>query len=383
MDEYRLTSTTTNNTVAGESFIQTDNAYQLFVSSIRNSHSRDIYEKALKYFMDFLGVTEYYKLLDKQPVLIEGDILSYIEYLRDTRKVAPATLGTYVGAIKRFYDENEIESIKWNKINKRKGDYFRVVEDRPYTREEIKQLLDKAEQRNKAIILLLCSSGIRVGAFEGLKLGHLKPIDKYNIYQIEIYKRYKEKYITFCSAECRKEIDTYLGYRERCGEILTPESPLFRKTFDRVDLDHIRHPKPVTRDTIRWAVKGLLNTTGVRPSPKMLEGQTHNERTGLMELHGFRKFFDTTCTFEAGMSTLYSEILMGHDIGLKGRYTKPTPEQLLEGNDHNPGYIDAMEYLTINEENRLRRKVQQLTVRTDKLEALQNEFQELKEKLGL
>lgn len=46
------------------------------------------------------------------------------------------------------------------------------------------------------------------------------------------------------------------------------------------------------------------------------------------------------CT-SAGMNSLYTEMLMGHDIGLKGRYTKLTPEQLLEGNDKNLGYISA------------------------------------------
>jgi hypothetical protein len=103
----------------------------------------------------------------------------------------------------------------------------------------------------------------------------------------------------------------------------------------------VRNPQPLTTDSIKWFVNELLNATGVRPSAKMLEGQTHNKRANLMQLHGFRKFFDTTCT-SAGMSSLYTELLMGHDIGLKGRYTKLTPEQLLEGNDKNIGYISAM-----------------------------------------
>jgi hypothetical protein len=60
-----------------------------------------------------------------------------------------------------------------------------------------------------------------------------------------------------------------------------------------------------------------------------------------MELHGLRKFFDTTCT-SAGMSSLYTELLMGHNVGLKGRYIKLTPEELLEGNDKNLGYLDVI-----------------------------------------
>jgi hypothetical protein len=65
----------------------------------------------------------------------------------------------------------------------------------------------------------------------------LKPIDKYNIYQIQVYKRYsrKSKYITFCTPECRKEIDLHLQYRKRYGEHITENSPVFRTTFNRED----------------------------------------------------------------------------------------------------------------------------------------------------
>jgi hypothetical protein len=42
-----------------------------------------------------------------------------------------------------------------------------------------------------------------------------------------------------------------------------------------------------------------------------------------------------------------------------------------------------IDYLTINEEHRLRRKVQELTGSTDKLELLHNEIQEIRDKLGL
>ena len=58
---------------------------------------------------------------------------------------------------------NDIE-LKWNKINSFKDEFHSVVEDRPYTREEIKTLMDRAELRNKAIILLMASSGMKVGA---------------------------------------------------------------------------------------------------------------------------------------------------------------------------------------------------------------------------
>jgi hypothetical protein len=133
-------------------------------------------------------------------------------------------------------------------------------------------------------------------------------------------------------------------------------------------------------------VNELLNVSGVRPSRKMIEGQqrhNYNNHTSLMELHGFRKFFDTTCTRDAGMNSLYTEMLMAHDTGLKGRYTKLTSEELLEGNDKNLGYASAMEHLIICEENRLKRKVELLTVRADKIEELQKTIDSVKSQLGI
>ena len=55
-----------------------------------------------------------------------------------------------------------------------------------------------------------------------------------DVYKIDVYKGLKGKgqYYTFCSPECVTAIETYLSYRERCGEKITGDSPLLRKDFD-------------------------------------------------------------------------------------------------------------------------------------------------------
>ena len=50
--------------------------------------------------------------------------------------------------------------------------------------------------RDKAIILLMSSSGIRVGGLVKLQLKHLLSISKYDLYQITVYKKTREQYIT-------------------------------------------------------------------------------------------------------------------------------------------------------------------------------------------
>lgn len=66
---------------------------------------------------------------------------------------------------------------------------------------------------------------------------------------------------------------------------------------------------------------------------------------------------------------------MGHRSGGLAieSYTRPTERDLLEGNDKMIGYVGVIDSLTINEENKLRRKVETLTEK-------QNEIQKMKDK---
>lgn len=60
--------------------------------------------------------------------------------------------------------------------------------------------------------------------------------------------------------------------------------------------------------------------------------------------HGFRKFFDTTCT-NSGMNPIYIEFCLGHSLkGVKDSYFLPQPDSnggyldILEGRDKSPGW---------------------------------------------
>jgi hypothetical protein len=59
---------------------------------------------------------------------------------------------------------------------------------------------------------------------------------------------------------------------------------------------------------------------------------------------------------------------MGHKSGLIKSYFKPTDSELLEGNDKALGYVAAINDLTINEEYRLNKKIDELTKKNDEIE---------------
>lgn len=151
---------------------------------------------------------------------------------------------------------NVIVTINWKKVHSFEGEDEKQVEDRPYVHSEISTMFQNTPLRNQAIILLMCSSGARVGAIPLIRIKDLEPNDKYNIYKITYYPSSKKNcYFSFCSPEARKQIDVYLQWRERQGEKLKPESPLFRTEFN---VFKIQHPHPLTRKAIQFLITSQI-----------------------------------------------------------------------------------------------------------------------------
>jgi integrase len=307
---------------------------------------------------------------------LELKIRDFIIWLREDVKRSQSTVMTYSAAISHFYQMNDV-IINWKKLKKFKGKMRNVVQDVPYTREQIKKLIDGATLRNSCIILLMSSAGLRRGAIPNLQLQDLEKIAKYDLYKITVYRQEKEEYITYCTPECTKLIDEYLEWRVRLGEVIKPITPLFRREFDTTSPMQIARVKPLVTKTISTMIASLADRTGVRPRTKL-----PYSKTSLMQCHGFRKFFDTQC-ISHNMNPLYCEYLMGHKSGLIKSYFKPTDMELLEGNDKSVGYIGVIPYLTINateEENeRLRRQVETLQVEKSQIEDLQKEMNAIRE----
>jgi uncharacterized coiled-coil DUF342 family protein len=88
-------------------------------------------------------------------------------------------------------------------------------------------------------------------------------------------------------------------------------------------------------------------------------------------VHGFRKFFKTMA--ETRMSPANVEILLNHDIGVSSSYYKPIEQQLLKD------YLQAIDLLTINEENRLSNKIGELEDRNKDNEYIINRKLRIKE----
>jgi|GEM_PF-821746 len=320
----------------------------------------------------------YDKLVEKDPKLIQMDIIDFIKSL-GKRGLSYATISTYAGAIRKFYDMNDIITLNWKKIRNYIGDHEKVAEDRPYTHGEIQTLLSNTNLRNRGIILIMCSAGLRLGAIPQLRMRDLEPVDSYGIYKITPYAKSKKwSYTTWCTPGCRKTIEEYIATRRRWGERITDESPVFRIDYN---IYKTTDAKPITIHGIRDFMGSLLLRTGLRKPPT--EGQI--KRLEVMMNHGMRKFFETNA-FRAGMNEEYIRRLMGHKGGsnkLSDTYNKIEEEELLEGDNKHVGYIGIIDALTISEEHRLKDKVEKLQIKADKVDAALERIMKMEQQLGL
>ena len=145
------------------------------------------------------------------------------------------------------------------------------------------------------------------------------------------------------------------------------DSYLFVQQYSR--LRRIR-PLPYRKESLEHLLQHWLVNSGVRQVDPV-HGLQHKRKEAPM-LHGFRKFFTTQLVHSKVIPEIM-EMLLGHKIGA---YYKPTEDEMLEE------YMKAIDNLTINEENRLRKKVEKLEVEASQLQRLQAAVQRLEEKMS-
>jgi integrase len=219
--------------------------------------------RLLLYFATWKKVKRLDDLLKSDPSVIKKDIIKYLLYLRDEKGLRSSSRSGARAALKHFYSINEVE-LSCDYINKFVGKDKTITEDREYTHDEIAKILDVSDMKYKAMILLMASSGIRIGAIPDLKYGDLTKMPKHNIFKIIIYRFTSDEYYSFTTPEAYKAITEYLDFRQRSGEVLTPRSPLFRLDFDPRDINQVNDSTPLSYNAIKSRLRHLLIRRGIR-----------------------------------------------------------------------------------------------------------------------
>jgi integrase len=290
-----------------------------------------------------------------------------------------SAIHNYVAAIIAFYKINDI-ILNVDKIARFMPEKRRANKDRGYEHEEILKLLGVADERMRVVILLLASTGMRIGAIPSLRLRNLEEIEIENskIYKITVYENDREEHFTFCTPECAKAIYEYLEMRKRYGEKLTDESFLVREQFDIRDPFAISKCQKTIANTLVNKIILLAERSGIRTRQTLEENHIPKHlassfRKDVAVCHGFRKFF-TMQLVNSKLNPEIREMLMGHKIGLASVYYKPSDDDFLIE------YQKAINNLTINEVNKLKMQVKKLEIEKSQLEKLAQDVAILKRK---
>ena len=254
--------------------------------------------------------------------------------------------------------------LNWKKIRRFIRTDIAKNPDEAYTHEDIRKLLEISDIRMKAVFLILASTGIRIDALHDIKLRNLKKIESQNLYKIVIYEGFKEQYFVFTTPECTAIIDSYLDYRKRSGEVLNPNSYLIREAFDNNDIRQVKEQsRQVATPTIRNTIANHLIKAGIREKKSEYDHRTRHTKT---QVHGFSKF-TTTQLVNSKVNPEIREMLLGHKIGLASAYYRPSEDEMLNE------YSKAINELTIEESNRLRKQVTELEQKQSEIDKMKYE----------
>jgi len=170
--------------------------YFNFMNSLKARATKESYNTNIKLYLKFCGLTKLSELLTIQEP--QKQIIKYIMSLRE-KGLATSSISTMLNAIYHFYQMNDLV-LNIKKINSFIGESTLKTVDRAYNYNEIQNLLNVSDLRWKCIILLMASSGCRIGAITQLRLRELEKIE--SCYKITFYQGTNEQYYTFCTPEC-------------------------------------------------------------------------------------------------------------------------------------------------------------------------------------
>jgi integrase len=244
------------------------------------------------------------------------------------------TVRNYAFGVKKWFDQNDIK-VNWDKIEMPTGTEIKE-HDRAPTKEELRTLLKHClNLRDQAVIYCDTSCGLRINTLLSLTFGDVD-FSYPDVARFTVVRKAGRKFgnsrsgssgslfITWITPEAKQTLKTYLEERERSGETITPESPLFTDAFNKGSF--------ITIDAYGKVWTRLLQRSGLaKKSTNWHE----------LHIHTLRKYFRSNCI---GVDASYREMWMGH----KGQYLDISYFRA-EEQRHLDEYRKIVQYLTIQE----------------------------------
>jgi integrase len=363
--------------------------WMLFLYALKAPATKDKYIQRLTKFLDFLGyegtseekARGFAAQAREDPNYAFNCVLKFFHNKReqiDRKEMAIGTVRNYVKSIRLFCDMADL-SIPWAKITRGLPKAKRFADDRAPTLDEIRKIVEYPDRRIKPVIFTMASTGIRVGAWDYLKYGHITPMErggKLVAAKVLVYEGTPDSYITFMTTEAYREIEAWMNFRNQCGEKISSDSWVMRDLWDteaaiRKNMHTagvVTMPKQLSSIGIKRLIERALWAQGLRRD--LEEGK---KRHDFATCHSLRKYFKTRCEL-AGVKPINVESLMGHSTGISDAYYRTSESELLDD------YLKAMESLTIDDTRRLKIEVESLRFDISELEQKNKRIEELERK---
>jgi hypothetical protein len=161
--------------------------YSIFKYAMNSPVTRDRYTTRLDRFFSFVGV-QGANIEERCKVFVQNarkdngwafrSIINFLQVQKDRvdrREITGSTVRNYVKAIKLFTEMNDI-LVSWKRITRGLPKGRKAADDRAPTIEEIRKIMEYPDRRIKPIVYIMVSSGIRLGAWDYLRWGHVTPI---------------------------------------------------------------------------------------------------------------------------------------------------------------------------------------------------------------
>lgn len=364
--------------------LKNDKAYINLARATHSTAYMKTHNNNMRKYMRFRKVSKANVLVKERPAVIEDRISDF--FAEGCSNIKNGYKRIIFATLKLFYSQNSV-NINWAKISRQIGPKENVT-NRAYRQDEIAILLQNADPRGKVIVLLLASTGMRIGAVAPLNYGDLQEVhtkEGRKTYAITVYRGEPEEYVTFCSVECAKAIDNYMDYRRRIKENVGQASPLIRNDIDvdtAEDNPDFRIARRIKDGGIRAILEKISKASGLKATlNKRLESKGGTRYEAHLS-RAFRKFYYQAMK-RAKVDFVDRHALMGHKkgvstvemSGLGMIYGTPEESELFEV------YQRAMDYLTVDKSEIVERNNQALKRELEEAKVTRKEIEDLKSEL--
>ena len=295
---------------------------QYFISGIKTETTTKNYLYALEQFREHFKIRDYDSLLEIVPENVKKMIEDYVVYDKN-RGLGYASINTKICAFRLFYEMNDIE-INVRRAKKMLPPTKKKQGGKPYSTEQLQQLLDclsgKFSLPLRCTVLIMASSGCRVGFIQYLKLKHIGEFEKNGCKSILIYGNEKEEYYSFINAETVKVLDQWIEYRKNNGELINADSWVIPESLD--------HTKPLYERGIQTRIYQKIRN--IDRGEKI--GHGGGARHEISITHGIRKRWNTIAKNTDDVNYNKVEKMYSHSTthALDNTYYKPELSDLFK-----------------------------------------------------